>query len=282
MQYTNPEIPEGINTSKINPLKEFIILSSGIIITAVAVVALLIMLVDLFADKIPFSWEKSIPIGKLFSDKNEQAMPLYLQKVSQKIIQQMALPEGMNITLHYINDNTVNAFATLGGHVYLFRGLLEKLRNEDELSMVIAHEVAHVKYRHPILSLSHGVVVSVVLSLLGSSSDNVAGSLLGNSSMLTLMHFSRDFEYQSDQAAVSALIKIYGHAQGAIGLFDVFNKQGSSIKPVEFLQTHPLTDNRISQVRAIISEYPLTKQVAMTAFPIKFTHWLAAEKTAKH
>ena len=274
MQYSNPKIPEGINTSKINPLKEFIVLSSGIIITAFIVVFFLVTLVDLFADKIPFSWEKTIPISKVFSDKNKQAMPVYLQKVSQKVMQQMALPEGMEITLHYINDDTVNAFATLGGHIFLFRGFLEKLNNEDELSMVIAHEIAHVKYRHPILSLSHGVVVSVVLSLLGSSSDNVAGSMLGNSSTLTVMHFSRGFEYQSDQAAVNALIKIYGHAQGAIGLFDVFNNEVSTTQHVEFLNTHPLTENRISKTNAIIMQTSIGGDEFTTPLPLDFVSWL--------
>jgi len=274
MQYSNPKIPEGINTSKTNPLKEFFVLSGGIIFATIAVLAILTMLVDFFADKIPFSWEKNIPVSKLLDDKNTQPIPNYLQRLSQKVIQQMALPENVDITVHYINDDTVNAFATLGGHIFLFRGLLEKLKSEDELSMVIAHEVAHIKYRHPIRSLSHGLVISILLSLIGSSSGDVAGGLLGSSNMLTTMHFSRDYEYRSDQTAVNALINIYGHAEGAIALFDVFKGELNSIQTVEFLNTHPLTENRISKTREIIMHSSVESNKLITPLPTEFIDWL--------
>jgi len=274
MEYSNPKIPEGINTSKTNPLYEFAVLTGGIIVTAVVVLTCLIMLVDFFADKIPFSWEKNIPVAKMLSDSDTKPIPVYLDKLSQKVIKQMALPEGMDVTVHYINDDTVNAFATMGGHIFLYRGLLEKLKNEDELAMVIAHEVAHVKFRHPIRSLSHGVVVSLILSLIGSSSGEIAGGVLGSSSMLTTMHFSRDYEYQSDQAAINTLIKIYGHAQGAIGLFDVFHKEIGTVKPVEFLSTHPLTENRISQTKSIAMQSSIDGESLMTPLPAEFYSWI--------
>jgi len=274
MEYSNPKIPEGINTSKINPLHEFAVLTGGIIVTAVVVLACLIVLVDFFADKIPFSWEKNIPVTKMLGDSVTKPMPVYLDKLSQKVIKQMALPDDMDVTVHYIDDDTVNAFATMGGHIFLFRGLLEKLKNEDELVMVIAHEVAHVKFRHPIRSLSHGVVVSLILLLIGSSSGDIASGVLGSSSMLTTMHFSRDYEYQSDQAAVNTLINIYGHAQGATGLFDVFHKEIGAVKPLEFLSTHPLTENRISQTKSIALQSSVDVEPMMTPLPAEFYSWL--------
>lgn len=274
MQYSNPKIPEGINTSKINPLKEFIVLAGGIIVTTIVVLGFLIMLVDFFADKIPFSWEQNIPVSKIVGESKAQATPAYLQNLTQNIAQQMDLPEGMDITLHYMNDDAVNAFATLSGHIFLFKGLLIKIKSEDELSMVIAHEIAHVKYRHPIRSLSHGAVVSIVLSLIGSSSSDAAGGLLGSSSMLTALHFSRDYEYKSDQAAVNTLIKMYGHAQGAIDLFVLFKQELQSSEPVELFNTHPLTKNRISQVSKIVKQSSVEGNKILTPLPKEFTRWL--------
>ena len=281
MQYSNPKMPEGINTSKTNPLKEFAVLTVGIVFIVVSVLAVLIVLVDFFADKIPFKWEKEIPVERVLGDKDSAVLPDYINTLSQAVISNMQLPEEMTITVHYVNDDTVNAFATLGGHIVIYRGLLEKLTYEDELAAVIAHEVAHIKYRHPILGASHGLAVGLVLSIISSSSDDVVSSLLGNTSMITVMKFSREYEYQADKDAIELLVKLYGHASGALGLFEIFKEGSSAIEPVEFLNTHPLTENRISQTRSIVSEKQLTNQLEMKALPKKFVNWLAVEKSTK-
>jgi len=282
MQYSNPKIPEGINVSKTNPLKEFAVLTIGVILVVISVLALLIILVDLFADKIPFQWEKEMPIERVLGNKEGSQLPDYINVLSKKVISNMQLPDDMAITVHYVNDDTVNAFATLGGHIVIYRGLLEKLTYEEELAAVIAHEVAHIKYRHPILGASHGLAVGLVLSVISSSSDDVVSGLLGNASMITVMKFSRDYEYQADKEAIEVLIKMYGQADGALGLFDIFKSAHNAIEPVEFLNTHPLTDNRITQARAMISDKQITNQASMTFFPKDYISWLATEKIVKN
>ena len=277
MQYSNPKIPEGINTTKTNPLKEFAVLTVGVIIVAFSVLAVLILLVDFFADKIPFQWEKEIPVERVLGKKNGTQLPAYINTLSQKIISNMQLPADMDITVHYVNDDTVNAFATLGGNIVIYRGLLEKLSYEDELAAVIAHEIAHIKYRHPILGASHGLAVGLVLSIVSSSNDVISG-LLGNTSMITTMKFSRDYEYLADEDAIELLLKLYGHADGALGLFNIFEAGANVIQPVEFINTHPLTENRISRTKSIISEKLSTKPIVMKPLPKEFIDWLVAEK----
>lgn len=281
MEYSNPELPEGINTSQSSPLKEFAILTFGVIGVILLLVTLLIVIVDYFADKIPFEWEQGVPLERVIDTKGNQHLPEYIDQLSRNVINKMSLPEGMEITVHYVNDDLVNAFATLGGHIVLYRGLLEKLNSEDELAMVIAHEVAHVKYRHPILSASHVVVVGVVLSLIGSSSgDDVISNLLGTTGMVSLMKYSRDYEYEADADAINALISLYGHADGAIDLFGVFKSEMGKAQPLEFLSTHPLTGNRISQTQAMIDGHDVATKNQMTLLPQEFVKWLASEKAS--
>jgi len=282
MEYTNPELPEGINTSKEHPLKEFVILTVGLLAVVFIVISILILVVDNFADKIPFEMEKELPISSFIDNLDKETLPPYLDKVTQKVLNTFELPEDMKITFHYVNDDTVNAFATLGGHIVLYRGLLEKLKYEDELAMVIAHEIAHVKYRHPILSMSHGVVVGLVLSVVSSSSGNTGiNDLMGSSSMASLMRFSRDFEYQADKDAINSLIKLYGHAEGALGLFEVFNSISGSMPSFEFLATHPLTSNRISQTTKMINKSTLSNKNTKTPYPSEFKKWLENKKQKK-
>lgn len=285
MQYTNPEIPEGINTSQTHPLKEFVILSGGVIAIVVISLYLLIVTVDFFSDKVPFAWEQSLPVESLLQTETTDAPP-YLQRLTRQIAAGMALPEGMQVTLHYVNSDTVNAFATLGGHMVLHRGLLEKLRSEDELVMVIAHEIAHLKYRHPVSSASHSLLAMMLLSLFSSSADDILNRLMGTSGLLTLMKFSRDYEYQADAAAVDVLLQRYGHAQGAVGLFDVFKAQHTGGEPLEFLNTHPLTERRIQraltlaeQQSGLSAEQSASKN--LQPLPVEFTEWLAAQSADK-
>jgi len=279
MEYTNPELPEGINTSKENPLKEFFLLTIGLLGLVFVIVSILIVLVDNFADKIPFEMEKDLPVSNFIENLEVEKLPPYLEKVTQKVLASFDLPEEMKITFHYVNNDTVNAFATLGGHIVLYRGLLEKLKHEDELAMVIAHEIAHIKHRHPILSVSHGIVVGVVLTAISSSSGNsIVNDIMGQTGMASLMRFSRDYEYKSDKDAIDSLIKIYGHADGALGLFKVFESEFGKDSSFEFLATHPLTGNRISQTTKMINKNNLSQDNTMVVFPKKFKSWLKTQK----
>lgn len=280
MEYSNPELPEGINTTETNHLKEFVVLTAGVIGIIVVLISILIFLVDNYADEIPFEAETSLPIEFVLNSQKTEKLPQYLVNVSENVIDSMSLPAGMTVTLHYINNDTVNAFATLGGHVFLHRGLLEKLRYEDELAMLIAHEVAHVKNRHPILSVSHGIVVGVVLALVNSSAGtSVIGDLLGQASMVTLMRYSREFESQSDEEASQSLIQIYGHAKGVVGLFEVFSAEQANNESIEFFSTHPLNEKRMTQASRLVEEtrQPDSKQ-KYTLLSGEFKSWLVSEK----
>jgi len=282
MEYSNPDLPEGINTSKEHPLKEFFILTVGLLAVVFVAISILIIIVDNFADKIPFDMEKELPISSFIDKLETEKLPPYLNEITQKVLNTFDLPKDMDITFHYVNDDTVNAFATLGGHIVLYRGLLEKLKYEDELAMVIAHEIAHVKYRHPILSTSHGIVVGIVLSAVSSSSGNtVINDLMGSTGMASLMRFSRDFEYQADKDAINSLIKLYGHADGALGLFEVFNSISGDAPSFEFLATHPLTNNRISQTTKIINKSSHSKGSTKKLYPSEFKIWLENQKQMK-
>ena len=148
MDYSNPEIPEGINTTEEHPLKEFAILSAGIIGVIVVVVLILSLLAEMLAPHIPFPMERELAAKFISIDDYQSDEEIYLTSLGEKMSAHMALPEEMQIFMHYVDDEVKNAFATLGGHIFIHRGLLEIMPNENALSMVIAHEIAHTTERH--------------------------------------------------------------------------------------------------------------------------------------
>ncbi len=255
--YSNPKIPEGINTSKEHPLKEFSSLLIGALILIAVVTFVLGFFGSYLAGKIPFSAE--VKIASLYdapgavSDKTnngdtldkETRLKIYLQNLADKIAKTQNLPEDMKIIVHYVDGDTVNAFATLGGHLILYRGLLKKLPNENALAMLLGHEIAHVKYRHPIKSMGRGIAAGIAIAAITGSTHS---SALGDTGLLTTLHYSRKMEQQSDEEAMETLHALYGHINGGAQLFKEFQKmrieEDSGESPALF-SSHPLDQQRI-------------------------------------
>lgn len=249
--YSNSQPPEGINTTEEHPLKEFSTLLIGALLLIVVAMFLLGFFGSYLAGKIPFSAE--VKLASLYDEpevqnksENEQQLRQYLQNLADKISKAQQLPEEIKITVHYVDDDdVVNAFATLGGHVILYRGLLKKLSSENALAMLLGHEIAHVKYRHPIKSLGRGVAASIALAAITGSTHSNA---LGETGLLTVLHYSRKMEQQSDEEAMQTLYRLYGHINGGAAPFMEFQKMRNEEnlgESMALLSSHPLDQQRI-------------------------------------
>lgn len=275
MKYSNPQIPEGINTSKENPLKEFLLLTGSVIAIVVVVAMSLGYLADTFAYRIPFSVEQRLANDRFHKESSSPQMETYLNELAAKLAVAQQLPDGMAITVHYVDNEMVNAFATLGGNVIMFRGLLEKLPNENALSMVLAHEIAHIQHRDPIRSLGRGAVIGLALSMVSVTLGNaVTDQVLSGSGMLTVLKYTRDQESAADETALAALRAHYGHVDGAPDLFEIFKKsEAGSLQP-EFFRSHPLTQKRIERIREVAATLPRAKSSELKKLPPGFAAWL--------
>ncbi|RTZ60267.1 MAG: hypothetical protein DSZ32_03955 [Gammaproteobacteria bacterium] len=253
MKYENPKIPEGINTTREHPLKEFAILTVGIFGALIIAVFALGWAAQWAAPHVPFSYEKELS-QRFFKDqsldKPNQQIQDWLQQLATRLVAVEGLPPDMDITVHYQDDDIVNAFATLGGHVVVHRGLLKELDSENAVAMVLAHEIAHIKHRDPIIAAGRGVSIILALTALsGTVGDELAGKVLGNAAILTSLSFSRDQESRADEEGLAALFRAYGHVSGATDLFARLKKSESSLHQPEFMQTHPGTEGRIDAIK---------------------------------
>jgi len=251
LKYSNPLPKEGINTTQTHPLKELLVLSSGFIALIIVSVLILGLLADKFARYIPFETELNLSKSLTFQfEEDKGEIQQYLQTLANQLASAQNLPTNMPITVHYVDNPTINAMASLGGNIIVFRGLLEKLNSENAIAMVLAHEIAHIQHRHPIQTLSRGVIISIALNAIGIRAGDV-GHILGNTGLLTALTFSRQQEQTSDYTALQSLENHYGHINGATDLFKVFIKENSAATPhVTFLSTHPLDENRIQNILA--------------------------------
>lgn len=192
-----------------------------------------------------------------------QAIEDYLQQLANQLAKAQQLPTSMPITVHYSENKQVNAYATLGGHIVIFSGLLEKIPNENTLAMVMAHEIAHIQNRDPVVSMGRGLAVSLaLLSLLGLDDNGTSTSLISQMGELTLLGYSRTQESKADQLALQTLQAYYGHTAGAETLFEIFMQKEGRYIPA-FLLTHPHTEKRLQAVKEFakplqVSTKPIT------------------------
>ncbi len=195
----------------------------------------------------------------------------------------MDLPEDVSVTLHYIDDDMINAFATLGGNVFFFRGLLEQVPDENTLAMVMAHEIAHVKLRHPIKSLGRAIVVGTAISIISAAAGGeILNLALGETGLLTALKFSREQEESADSEALIAVQALYGHTQGATALFDILlNSEQPDARPAEFFSSHPHSENRIETVKAQARERGWSLAGRLTPLPGEFESWVATARDSE-
>lgn len=234
-------------------------------------VIIVIIFAGPLAKMLPFSAEKRFvrpyeAMADYFYDEepsaDEQVVIDYLQTLGDGLVDRLDLPDDYDIQFHYIDDETENAFATLGGHIFIFRGLLEAVPDENSLAMILAHEIAHVKNRDPLAAM--GRLYSLQLILSYSSGNYSTGLGLGvDTTQLGLLYFSREQEEAADLEALTAMEESYGHVQGYDTFFrfilDKYSEQEGEVASGSFdleqlLATHPRLRKRIATLEETASE----------------------------
>ena len=283
MKYRNPQIPEGINVSDRHPLKELFVLAGGALLLLFLLSWLLGQFGGRLARLLPFEHEAALaPVSLLRNDAGPE-LQAYLGQLGDRLSEEMALPDGMQVHLQMSGDDTFNAFATLGGNILLYRGLLEQLPHENALAMLLAHEMAHVEHRDPIVGIGQGAAIQVMLGLL-IGDPNLA--VLGSAGLYTQLHYTREMEREADTEALAAVQRLYGHIGGAQDLFNVIraqrDKSGREEMPAIF-SSHPLDEQRLEAISELARERGWSETGETTPLPAAFGRWMseAAARAAK-
>lgn len=149
------------------------------------------------------------------------------------------------------DDSVLNAFATPGGYLYFYTGLIKYLDSEDHLAGVMGHEITHAAERHSTEALSEAYGVDLLLS--AALGDNL-GIVQDIASGLSSLAFSRDNESDADAHSVEYLAKTRYACDGTAGFFEKLIAEGDAGNPPEFLSTHPNPDNRVEAIHKKATE----------------------------
>ena len=160
-----------------------------------------------------------------------------------------------------VRNDAINAFAVPGGFIGINRGLILRANSLDQLASVIAHEIAHVELRHGMQMMDRGrsvgsrTTMTTLAGILLSMANPAVGAatLYGGiaAGQQEMINYTRENEYEADRLGVGLMQSAGFQADGMVGFFRIMqnmalNSGGNSI---EYLRTHPLDTNRISEAQ---------------------------------
>ncbi len=149
--------------------------------------------------------------------------------------------------VHIIQDDeTLNAFCTPGGFIYVYTGLIHFLDNEDQLAGVLGHEIAHADLRHSTRQMTSREGASFLSAMITPKAEpgffeDVALGLLS-------LKFSRAHENEADLKSVEYLCGSGYKADAAAGFF---RKMEDSPRLPAFISTHPSPANRVKRIEEL-------------------------------
>lgn len=161
-----------------------------------------------------------------------------------------------------VNSKELNAFAIPGGVIGINLGLILSAQDLHEYSSVVAHELAHLSQRHHARTIQKqsnlmvqnlvGFVASAVLIAAGGTEPGFA-AMMGTEAYAQgqALAFSRSHEIEADRVGFNTLEKAGYDPFGATRMFErMHQKYRYQTKPPEYFSTHPLTVNRIADMRS--------------------------------
>jgi len=253
VKFTPKHIEENVNVSRTHPLVELGWLVGGLASLVIIFYLLLGLLTDIAIDRIPF--EAELWLGEHFVSEMDVHDNQPLQDTLQKLLAH--LPEESplhkyDFHVELVESDEVNALALPGGHIVVLSGLVKQAGSENELAMVLAHELGHFAHRDHLRRLGRGLSLTVA-SLLLFGEDSAVTNLAGKALLVGESHYSREQEAAADRFGLDLLVASYGHAGGATAFFARVGKEAGSRIPY-LLASHPHPQARIDELDAIIAQ----------------------------
>lgn len=205
-----------------------------------------------------YSTEKEIEIGRSVSKQIAKQLefsnnPKDLKRVRNigEKIASVCDRQELEYYFYVIDEDVKNAFSIPGGYVYIYKGLMDIL-NDDELAFVIAHEIGHIVSRHSIKRMQAQMGMNLLLlasTQVKSDSDFDAGVYLALGQITAA--YSREDEFTADGLAGKYLgFTEYNPASG-IEVFEKLYQEGKKepLRPIAYFRTHPFADQRIRKIK---------------------------------
>ena len=233
-----------------------------------------------------FSSEEEKKLGSMFyrTLKNnlvfidDPQLNYYIKNLGQKLTTHSDAA-GKEFNFFIINSPAINAFAGPDAYIGINSGLFLESANESQLASVMAHEISHVSQRHLARAINESggssiATFATVLAaiLLGAQDPQAAQAILYTGlagAQQNAINFTRSNEYEADRIGIGILARTGINPQGMVDFFStLLSKSGDG--GIEYLRTHPLNTNRVSEAKDRIKNIQLNLPIDSQDF--QFAH----------
>ena len=188
-----------------------------------------------------------------------------LRRVGERIAY-VAAPDMPNAQWEFVvfdDDSQVNALAMPGGKVAVYSGIFKIAKTDDDLAVVVGHEVAHVAAGHGNERLSHqllaaGGALALQVGTSASDMDSDEQQLLMaaygvGATVGVIFPYSRFHESEADEIGLIYAAKAGYDPRAAIGFWQRMEAHSQSAPPA-FLSTHPSGSTRARKLQELMSK----------------------------
>jgi len=195
---------------------------------------------------------------------------------------------GYSYKFKVVDNKEINAFSLPGGYIYVYKGLIDFAKSDDELAGVLAHEIAHASHHH-VLAMSKKqtrmdlmlVLVALAGGLGKMDNKDLVNVVYGMQAIRTarLSSLGQEAEYDADRTAAIYMVKAGYDPRAMISFFDRLNShqmETGTVRNLGIFQTHPGTEDRLIRIAQQCQEMGLevdmrdiTKMAKAEAHPIE-------------
>ncbi len=206
---------------------------------------------------------REIRVDPLYVDDPE--ISDYVKALGARLLSASDVP-ARPLEFFVVQDEVINAFALVGGHIGVHSGLITLTMNEAELAGVIAHEISHILQRHQarmmhaqrtgqLASLAALALAIIAAQRGGSQSGQITEAAAASAGALmaqTQLDYTREYEREADRVGITILERAGYDPRGMVSFFDRMlraNRLNEFKSAPAYLRTHPLTTERIAEMQ---------------------------------
>ena len=211
-----------------------------------------------------YTTEKEVLMGQAVANEVEKQLRLASDPLVQHRVEAIGRKiaavcdrKDIDYTFRVLEDDEVNAFSLPGGWIYVNKGLVDKVANDDELAGVLGHEVGHIVARHSIKKLQAEQAFSILrlLSMAAPQAGDAAAAA-DIAYLQIMLGYSREDELLADQLG-TRYAKLAGYNPRAMVSFLTKLQEINRHKPLQprsYFKTHPYVPDRIRVVKQELGE----------------------------
>ena len=211
--------------------------------------------------------QEEVAMGNEYAQQVERELPMirdpdvvrYINVLGDSIAR-VSDDRSLTWRFNVVDQGDINAFAVPGGHIYVYRGLIEKTTNMSELAGVLGHEIAHVTQRHSMQQMAKSQRANIGLTglclFVPSACQGVAGAAVQVGAQAGFAKFSRDDEADADKFGVTYVTRAGIDPRGMPSMFRILiAERARNASGVDaFFASHPIEESRVAHTESEIEK----------------------------